>query len=205
MYRIFDNTGNFTGFSTPYSCLDRVMCPTEEWKKPRGGRNPPLSLKEVLFFFLRDRWARLFGSTGDFVLFYLTSTYFEVDGAKALDNDLQRYGYNRDKRGDCLLQTLRAIVREHAPRLTPGQIIEKFRTVKMGDVVMPTTDWSSRCRATASRKRTPQFLWTGLAWRFRPCIRRGGRVVSLIRRKQRCSEDLCPKPQQKQLFFMRTA
>ena len=40
----------------------------------------------------------------------------------------------------CLLQTLRAIAREHAPGLTPRQIIEKFRTVKMVDVVMPTTD-----------------------------------------------------------------
>ena len=40
----------------------------------------------------------------------------------------------------CLLQTLRAIAREHAPGLTPRQIIDKFRTVKMVDVVMPTTD-----------------------------------------------------------------
>ena len=40
----------------------------------------------------------------------------------------------------CLLQTLRAIAREHAPGLTPRQIIEKFRMVKMVDVVMPTTD-----------------------------------------------------------------
>ena len=40
----------------------------------------------------------------------------------------------------CLLQTLRAIAREHAPGLTPRQIVEKFRTVKMVDVVMPTTD-----------------------------------------------------------------
>ena len=40
----------------------------------------------------------------------------------------------------CLLQTLRAIAREHAPGLTPRQIIEKFRAVKMVDVVMPTTD-----------------------------------------------------------------
>ena len=40
----------------------------------------------------------------------------------------------------CLLQTLRAIAREHAPGLTPRQIIEKFRPVKMVDVVMPTTD-----------------------------------------------------------------
>jgi len=40
----------------------------------------------------------------------------------------------------CLLQTLRAIAREHAPGLTPRQIIDKFSTMKMVDVVMPTTD-----------------------------------------------------------------
>ena len=55
-----------------------------------------------LFYYLRNRWARLFGSTCDVVLFDLTSTYFEVDGVKAFDSELQRYGYSRDKRGDCL-------------------------------------------------------------------------------------------------------
>ena len=40
----------------------------------------------------------------------------------------------------CLLTTLRAIAREHAPGLTPRQIIDKMKTVKMVDVVMPTTD-----------------------------------------------------------------
>ena len=37
----------------------------------------------------------------------------------------------------CLQQTLRSIAREYAPGLTPRQIVEKFRTVKMVDVVMP--------------------------------------------------------------------
>ena len=73
------------------------------------------------------------GTTCDVVLFDLTSTYFEVDGTKALESDLQRYGYSRDKRGDCL-QAVVALV------LTPRQIIGKFRAVKMVDVVMPTTD-----------------------------------------------------------------
>ena len=40
----------------------------------------------------------------------------------------------------CLLQTLRAIAREHTPGLTLRQIIDKNRTVKMVGVVMPTTD-----------------------------------------------------------------
>ena len=74
------------------------------------------------------------GTTCDVVLFDLTSTYFEVDGTKALESDLQRYGYSRDKQGDCL-QVVVALV------LTPRQIIGKFRAVKMVDVVvMPTTD-----------------------------------------------------------------
>ena len=92
--------GALTGRSTLYSCLDRVMWPSEEWKKPRGERKN--SFKDDLFFFLRDRWAGLFGSTCDVVLFDMTSTYFEVDGTKALESDLRRYGYSRDKRGDCL-------------------------------------------------------------------------------------------------------
>ena len=94
--------GALTGLSTLYSCLDRVLWPSEEWKRPRGERDPARSFKDDLFFFLRERWAGLFGSTCDVVLFDLTSTYFEVDGTKALDSDLQRHGYSRDKRGDCL-------------------------------------------------------------------------------------------------------
>ena len=123
--------GALTGRSTLYSCLDRVLWNSEEWKKPRGERKG--SFKDEFLYFLRDRWAGLFASTCDVVLFDLTSTYFEVDGTKALESDLQRYGYSRDKRGDCL-QVVVALV------LTPRQIIDKFRAVKMVDVVMPTTD-----------------------------------------------------------------
>ena len=92
--------GALTGRSTLYACLDRVMWPSAEWKKPRGERKG--SYKDELLYFLRDRWAGLFGSTCDVVLFDLTSTYFEVDGTKALDSSLQCHGYSRDKRGDCL-------------------------------------------------------------------------------------------------------
>ena len=92
--------GVLTGRSTLYSCLDKVLFPLGEWKRPRNERT--LSFKDDLFFYLRERWAGLFGSTCDVVLFDLTSTYFEVDGIKAFESDLQRYGYSRDKRGDCL-------------------------------------------------------------------------------------------------------
>ena len=40
----------------------------------------------------------------------------------------------------CLLTTLRAMARQHAPGLTPRQIIDKLRTVKMLDIILPTTD-----------------------------------------------------------------
>ena len=93
-------SGALTGRSTLYSCLDRMIWPSDEWRKPRAERRN--SFKDELFHYLRDRWAGLFGSTCDVVLFDLTSTYFEVDGTKALESELQRYGYSRDKRGDCL-------------------------------------------------------------------------------------------------------
>ena len=40
----------------------------------------------------------------------------------------------------CLLATLRAIASARAPGLTPRQIIDKLKTVKMVDVVLPATD-----------------------------------------------------------------
>ena len=40
----------------------------------------------------------------------------------------------------CLLTTLRAIARQYAPGLTPRQIIDKMKSIKMVDVVMPTID-----------------------------------------------------------------
>ena len=40
----------------------------------------------------------------------------------------------------CLQATLKSIAHEHAPGLTPRQIIDKMKTIKMIDVKMPTTD-----------------------------------------------------------------
>lgn len=213
--------GVLTGRSTLYNCLDKVLFPHEEWKKPRNERT--LSFKDDLFFYLWERWAGLLGSTCDVVLFDLTSTYFEVDGIKALwkmisvsipgegedvtldsftwhldwakirearrndegtyllrtnltdcdpktlwkkymiqgeieyafremkhDLDLRPVYHQLDDRIEahiftsfmafCLLTTLRAMAREHAPGLTPRQIITNLKTIKMVDVVMPTTD-----------------------------------------------------------------
>ena len=84
--------------SPPYFLLARMLFSPTFHVRLDGERKG--SFKDEFFCFLRDRWAGLFGSTCDVVLFDLTSTYFEVDGTKALESDLQRYGYSRDKRGD---------------------------------------------------------------------------------------------------------
>lgn len=40
----------------------------------------------------------------------------------------------------CLLTTLQAMAREHASGLTPRQIIANLKTIKMVDIIIPTTD-----------------------------------------------------------------
>ena len=119
--------GALTGRSTLYGCLDRVLWPSAEWKKARGERQD--SFKDELFQFLRGRWAGLFGSTCDVVLFDLTSTYFEVDGTKALDSELQRHGYSRDKRGDCLQVVIALVLTPNgfplAYEVMPGNTSDK--------------------------------------------------------------------------------
>ena len=91
--------GALTGKSTLYAALDRAMYSHEEWLKPEKER---IGFKDEFFYFLRDKWANMFHSTCDVVLFDLTSTYFEVDGTKSFENEFQQHGYSRDKRGDCL-------------------------------------------------------------------------------------------------------
>jgi len=59
-----------------------------------------LAHKDDLINFLRARWGELFGVTFDVLLYDLTNTYFESDTARGEEN-LRRYGYSRDKRGDC--------------------------------------------------------------------------------------------------------
>ena len=91
--------GARTGKSTLYAALDQAMYSHEEWLKPEKER---IGFKDEFFYFLRDKWANMFHSTCDVVLFDLTSTYFEVDGTKSFENEFQQHGYSRDKRGDCL-------------------------------------------------------------------------------------------------------
>lgn len=77
---------------TLYRCLDRI-----------------LAHKEDLFAHLRQRWTDLFGVRFDVLLYDLTSTYFECDqpGDPA---DPRRFGYSRDRRGDCVQVVVALVV-----------------------------------------------------------------------------------------------
>jgi len=75
-----------------YRCLDKL-----------------LTHKEALFSHLRQRWADLFGAKFDVLLYDLTSTYFESPPPED-EADKRRYGYSRDKRGDCVQVVIALIV-----------------------------------------------------------------------------------------------
>jgi hypothetical protein len=75
-----------------YRCLDKILVH-----------------KTALFGHLRERWQDLFGARFEVLLYDLTSTYFESD-PPANDDDKRRYGYSRDKRGDCVQVIVALIV-----------------------------------------------------------------------------------------------
>ncbi len=75
-----------------YRCLDKLLVH-----------------KEALFSHLRQRWQDLFGARFEVLLYDLTSTYFE-SAPPADDNDKRRYGYSRDKRGDCVQVVIALVV-----------------------------------------------------------------------------------------------
>ncbi len=75
---------------TLYRCLDKL-----------------LAHKRDFFSYLRDRWASLFEARFDVLLYDLTSTYFESDPPF---DDKRRFGYSRDKRGDCVQVVIALIV-----------------------------------------------------------------------------------------------
>jgi hypothetical protein len=57
-----------------------------------------LPLREPLFEHLRERYRSLFGSRFKFLLYEVTSTYFE---GQYVRNPLAQRGYSRDNRQDC--------------------------------------------------------------------------------------------------------
>jgi hypothetical protein len=75
-----------------YRCLDRV-----------------LPHKPALFSHLRQRWQDLFGAKFEVLLYDLTSTYFE-SAPPDDEADKRRFGYSRDKRGDCVQVVIALIV-----------------------------------------------------------------------------------------------
>jgi transposase len=73
-----------------YRCLDRV-----------------LPHKQELFVWLKQKWADLFHSDFEVLLYDLTSTYFEGEMEQ---NPKAKRGYSRDKRPDCLQLVIALVV-----------------------------------------------------------------------------------------------
>lgn len=63
--------------------------------------------KEALCAHLRAKWAELFGTRFDVLLYDLTSTYFESDPPFG---DKRQFGYSRDKRNDCVQVVVALVV-----------------------------------------------------------------------------------------------
>jgi len=87
-----------------------------------------LPWKEELFGHLRQRWSDLFAAKYDVLLYDLTSTYFESSEPEDA-TDPRRYGYSRDKRGDCVQVVIALVVTpEGLPlgyEMLPGNTADK--------------------------------------------------------------------------------
>lgn len=68
-----------------------------------------LAHKQALFDHLTARWRDLFAAKYEVLLYDLTSTYFECDPPDD-PQALRRFGYSRDKRGDCVQVVIALIV-----------------------------------------------------------------------------------------------
>jgi len=94
-----------------YRCLDKL-----------------LEHKDALFLHLRQRWQDLFAASFDVLLYDLTSTYFESDPPSD-DEDKRRFGYSRDKRGDCVQVVIALVVTPQgfplAYEVLPGNTSDK--------------------------------------------------------------------------------
>src|SRR6201990_2944442 len=75
-----------------YRCLDKL-----------------LEHKQDLFGHLRQRWQGLFGGPFEVLRCDLTSTHFEAAPPRN-ESDKRRYGYSRDKRGDCVQVVIALVV-----------------------------------------------------------------------------------------------
>jgi hypothetical protein len=68
-----------------------------------------LAHKRALFAHLTARWRDLFNCSYEVLLYDLTSTYFESDPPDD-PTDKRRFGYSRDKRGDCVQLIIALII-----------------------------------------------------------------------------------------------
>ena len=68
-----------------------------------------LEHKSALFDHLTERWRTLFNAKHEVLLYDLTSTYFESSPPEDPE-DIRRFGYSRDKRGDCVQVVIALIV-----------------------------------------------------------------------------------------------
>lgn len=84
--------------------------------------------KEDLFGHLRQRWSDLFDSRFEVLLYDLTSTYFE-SAVPTDEADPRRFGYSRDKRGDCVQVVVALVVTPEglplAYEMLPGNTADK--------------------------------------------------------------------------------
>jgi hypothetical protein len=83
--------------------------------------------KEALFSHLHGRWRDLFGVKYEILLYDLTSTYFECNEPGG-DEDPRRFGYSRDKRGDCVQVVVALVVTPEglplAYEMMPGNTVD---------------------------------------------------------------------------------
>ncbi len=86
-----------------------------------------LAEKEALFSHLNERWRDLFGAKYEILLYELTSTYFECS-EPAGEEDPRRFGYSRDKRGDCVQVVVALVVTPEglplAYEMMPGNTVD---------------------------------------------------------------------------------
>jgi hypothetical protein len=93
-----------------------------------------LAHKEALFGHLHGRWRDLFAAKYEVLLYDLTSTYFECDEPGGED-DPRRFGYSRDKRGDCVQVVVALIVTPDglplAYEMMPGNTVDNSTLEEM--------------------------------------------------------------------------
>lgn len=87
-----------------------------------------LEHKRDLFAHLTQRWRDLFNASYEVLLYDLTSTYFESDPPDD-PAGMRRFGYSRDKRGDCVQVVIALIVTPEgfplAYEVLPGNTTDK--------------------------------------------------------------------------------